>query len=116
MYAIHCFHYHEEDIEFADQAEAINHYICYNADTRVMTLYPEVVVLTDADVLDLDTFLDAMSKPPYLLKFHAERPAALHVRQWHVLVNKETLALEHYTDVSAAERAVARLSIYKQHL
>ena len=41
-YVIHCFHFNDEDIDFPQEAESIPHYICYNAATRLLQLYPEV--------------------------------------------------------------------------
>ena len=42
IYVIHCFHFNDEDIDFPQEAESIPHYICYNAATRLLQLYPEV--------------------------------------------------------------------------
>jgi hypothetical protein len=41
IFIIDCLHYHIEDIDYAD-SEGIPHYIVYNAETRVLFLYPEV--------------------------------------------------------------------------
>jgi hypothetical protein len=41
IFMIHCMHFHKEDMgEYG--AESIAHYVVYNADTRVLFLYPEV--------------------------------------------------------------------------
>ena len=49
VYTIHAFHYHEDDIAFSRQSEAINHYITLNCDTGFVCLYPEVIVLNEDD-------------------------------------------------------------------
>ena len=41
VFMIHCWIYHWEDVDF-EYAEGVSHYITYNADTRCLTLYPEV--------------------------------------------------------------------------
>lgn len=41
IYIIHALYYHAEDIDYKD-AEAIDHYMAYNAGTRMLFLYPEV--------------------------------------------------------------------------
>lgn len=41
IYIVHSYYYHSDDIDFK-YAEAIDHYIVYNAGTRVLFLYPEV--------------------------------------------------------------------------
>lgn len=40
-FVVHCLHYHAEDMGIDDTA-SIAHYIVYNADARVLFLYPEV--------------------------------------------------------------------------
>ena len=44
------------------------HYIVYNAGTRVLFLYPEVVVVLDEDLEDIEGFLQKLQKPPYLIR------------------------------------------------
>lgn len=41
IYIIHSYYYHPEDVD-VEGAEAINHYITYNAGTRMLFLFPEV--------------------------------------------------------------------------
>lgn len=68
VYIIHCFHYHEEDIEFEEDVEGIPHYIVYNAGTRVLHTNPEVLVLEDKDIEDVYAFVEKLKQKPYLLK------------------------------------------------
>lgn len=82
VYVIHAFYFHSEDASFFDEknphhTEAIDHYVVYNAGTRVLNLLPEVsisdfgrvllmltqlllpsqiVVLHDEDIADLPNF------------------------------------------------------------
>ena len=41
------------------------HYIVYNADTRVLSIYPNVMVLEDDDVADPDAFARRLAGAPY---------------------------------------------------
>ena len=43
------------------------HYIVYNADTRVLSMYPNVMVLEDDDVADPDAFAGKLAGAPYHL-------------------------------------------------
>ena len=99
VFSIHCYHFHEEDIEYYKTSEAISHYITFNADTGYISLYPEVIVLLEEDKLDLDTFFSKLSASPYLLKFKVDDHATKLVRRWVVegsLFNSEQLT--HATD------------------
>ena len=73
---IHCFHYHEEDIDHPEHGGGIDHYITFNLDTGYICLYPEVIIFTDEDAQDMDTFFKKLERPPYLLKFHADLDAS----------------------------------------
>lgn len=44
------------------------HYISYNADTRVLNMYPNVAVLEDADVDDPTSFARRLAEAPYYLR------------------------------------------------
>ena len=67
IYLIHAYVTHEEDYEW-DDVELIDHLIVYNAGTRVLFLYPEVVVLKQEDLEDIGTFVASLREPPYLLR------------------------------------------------
>jgi hypothetical protein len=71
VYIIHCRWYHHEDWE-DDHAEGIDHYVTYNAGTRLLQMYPEAMVLAQADVDDTPALLKALAAPPYQLRFHAK--------------------------------------------
>ena len=47
VYVIHSYYFHPEDanVHFSEAPEAIDHYIVYNAGTRALFLYPEVIPL-----------------------------------------------------------------------
>ena len=55
-------------MENTDVIEGIGHYIVYNAGTRVLFLNPEVVVLEDEDLADIDAFSKKMERSPILLR------------------------------------------------
>ena len=59
---------HPEDAD-CEYAELIPHYLVYNAGTRVFFLNPEVVVVTDSDIEDMDTFMSRLSQAPYFVRF-----------------------------------------------
>ena len=59
IYVIHCFHYNAEDIDYPDEAESIPHYICYNAATRLLQLYPEVCVFSLSLLIHLSILLSS---------------------------------------------------------
>ena len=64
IYIIHSHVTHSEDWEI-EYAEVSPHYIVYNAGTRVMMLYPEVLVVTDADIVDPTSFYEKLRGPPF---------------------------------------------------
>ena len=47
--------------------DTVPHYICYNADTRALNMYPNVSVLEEADVLDTAAFVQQLAGPPHYL-------------------------------------------------
>ena len=61
------------------------HYIVYNADTRVVNMYPDVTVLEDADVADAAAFAKRLAGPPHHL--HVPRDPWV-VRQVFVCVSE----------------------------
>ena len=58
---------HPEDAD-CQYAELIPHYMVYNAGTRVLFLNPEVVVVTDSDMEDIDTFVNRLRQAPYFVR------------------------------------------------
>ena len=67
VFIIHCAVTHKEDYDWGC-ADTVPHYIVYNAGTRVLFLYPEVVVVLDEDLEDIEGFLQKLQKPPYLIR------------------------------------------------
>ena len=65
------------------------HYIVYNADTRVLSMYPNVMVLEDDDVADPDAFARRLAGAPYNL--HVPSDAEL-IRQVFVKVSEACCA------------------------
>lgn len=61
------------------------HYVVYNADTRVLSMYPNVMVLEDDDVADPDAFARRLAGAPYNL--HVPTDAEL-MRQVFVKVSE----------------------------
>jgi hypothetical protein len=55
------------------------HYCAYHCATRVLLLYPEVLVVKDEDIKDLTAFHQTLLAPPFELRFSIE-PGSL-VRQ-----------------------------------
>ena len=64
-------------MEYFKQAEEINHFVTLNCDTGFLCAYPEVVILEEEDLEDIDEFFKKLEQPPFLLKF---RPDELAVR------------------------------------
>ena len=56
---------------------------------RVFALYPEILILEDADLENLDLFFDKLRKWPYLLCFDLGRPARCSARQWLLKLHLE---------------------------
>ena len=85
--------FHAEDVDF-DGAESIKHYIVYNAGTRVLYLYPEVLVLHQNDVDNVDIFLKTLLAPPYLTKV-LDTPGSFtrYVRRLFVLQHEDSRKL-----------------------
>ena len=81
IFLIHCEVVHAEDYELEDDqhTESVPHYIVYNAGTRVLFLYPEVLVIKDEDIQDVRAFLARIRKPPYLVRVASGDGSA---RQW----------------------------------
>lgn len=71
VYIIHCRWYHHEEWDW-EHAEGIDHYVTYNAGTRLLQMYPEAMVLDQADVDNKPALLEALAAPPYQLRFHAK--------------------------------------------
>ena len=67
VFVIHCAVTHKEDYDW-EFAETVPHYIVYNAGTRVLFLYPEVVVVMDDDLRDLSRLFAKLKKPPYCIR------------------------------------------------
>ena len=93
VFAIHCEHYHEEDIDYPEQSEGIPHYVMLNAGTGVLYTYPETLVLEDEDRRDLDSFFEKLKKPPYLLLFKRSTPVKVLARQFFIAVSPRALEL-----------------------
>ncbi|KAL1527146.1 hypothetical protein AB1Y20_015828 [Prymnesium parvum] len=72
VYIIHSNYFHPEDVDF-DDAEAIPHYIVYNAGTRVLFLYPEVVVLEDEDIADIPAFVLKLRNVPFQTRLISDK-------------------------------------------
>ena len=72
-FVIYCLHYHESDIENHLMSEGIGHYIYYNAGTRMLQTYPEVLVLEQADVDNPSLVAKKLRKRPYLLRLSDAR-------------------------------------------
>ena len=80
IFLIHCEVVHAEDFELEDRlTESVPHYIVYNAGTRVLFLYPEVLVILDEDIQDVPAFLARIREPPYLVRVASGDGTA---RQW----------------------------------
>ena len=78
--------------------DSVPHYITYNADTRVLNLYPNVMVLEDADVADAGAFARRLAGAPHFL--HVPLHADL-VRQMFVRVaSPHVLELPHTCSVA----------------
>ena len=78
IFLIHCEVVHAEDFDVED-CESVPHYIVYNAGTRVLFLYPEVLVILDEDIQDVPAFLARIREPPYLVRVASGDGTA---RQW----------------------------------
>ena len=67
VYLIHTHVTHPEDWDF-EYAELIDHYVAFNAGTRVLYLYPEVVVVLDSDLEDFEHFVARLRAPPFCMR------------------------------------------------
>ena len=56
---------------------------------RVLALYPEILILDDADLENLELFFEKLRKWPYLLCFDLGRPARCSARQWLLKLHLE---------------------------
>ena len=93
IYGIRCEHYHEEDMDYCDTSEGIPHYVMFNAGTGYFNLYPEALVLTAEDRLDVPRFLEKLTQPPYLLRFRYSNVAAESVRRLMFVIDHSTSEL-----------------------
>ena len=93
VFCIECKHYHAEDIDHPDESEGIPHYVMLNAGTGMLYTYPEMLVLTDDDRRDLDTFFKQLKAPPYLLLFERRSSVKVLTRQVFVEVSPRALEL-----------------------
>lgn len=116
IYIIHSYYYHPED-EDVDDAEAINHYITYNAGTRMLFLFPEVscvlalalmlchfhfatclelqvMVLEQEDIDDIPAFIAKLRAVPFQTRINTDAGSFVRrVRRLFVHNSKEALAL-----------------------
>ena len=92
IYGIHTSLYHIEDIDFPEQSEGINHYIMVNADTRLVVLYPDVIIIDDEDLDDLNSFFKKMEEE-YLIKFNLYCSAHWHIRQLYFSTVPQSMQL-----------------------
>ena len=67
IYIMHASITHSEDYDWV-WADTVPHCMVFNAGTRVLFLYPEVVVVKDEDLADLKKFLEKLQAPPYLIR------------------------------------------------
>jgi hypothetical protein len=69
-WVIFCLHYHAQDMGLTsrDGVEGIGHYIFYNAGTRMLQTYPEVLVLDQAEVDNPKLIYEKLMEKPYLLR------------------------------------------------
>ena len=81
------------------------HYVVYNADTRVLSMYPNVMVLEDDDVADPDAFARRLAGAPYNL--HVPTDAEL-MRQVFVKVSEACCShVPHTCSLSLSKHAKA---------
>lgn len=81
VYLIHCGVTHAEDYDW-EFAETVPHLIVFNAGTRVLFMYPEVVVVLEEDVRDIKRFFSKLQEPPFLIRLPpCQHPARRWVRQ-----------------------------------
>jgi hypothetical protein len=71
VYIIHTEVTDREDCDVPhDETETIPHYVVFNAGTRVLFCLPEVVVIDDHDLDDMETsIVDKLRQEPYCLRF-----------------------------------------------
>jgi len=65
--------------------DSVPHYITYNASTRVLNMYPNVLVLEESDVVDVAGFVEWLSGAPHYLYVP---PESSRVRQVFVKVHE----------------------------
>lgn len=116
IYIIHSYYYHPED-EDVDYAEAINHYVTYNAGTRMLFLFPEVsivlvlaqllclihsaaslepqvMVLEQEDIDDIPAFIAKLRAVPFQTRINTDAGSFVRkVRRLFVHNSSEALAL-----------------------
>ena len=81
VYLIHAGVTHTEDFD-CSWAETVDHYVVYNAGTRVLFLNPEVVVVQDSDLDDLEAFVKTLSQKPYYIRLYRGAPRRHMRRLW----------------------------------
>lgn len=116
IYLIHCWHYHPEDIVMvapngtpSAEVEGISHYISYNAGTRLLQIYPEMLVLEQADVRDPSALLARLREHPYLVALDTRPNSAKRwVRQLMVKVASPLAASLPHSAVDAFESYCCR--------
>ena len=83
------------------------HYLHYNADTRILNMYPDVTVLEDADVADATAFATRLAGPPHYLQVPRDPEV---VRQVFVRVSEPAcLSVPHACSIALAKHAHAAM-------
>ena len=96
IFIIHCLYFHDEDweaaLEYASPSspyakpQGVDHYIVYNAGTRLLLLYPELLIVDQTDLDDLQAFERKLMQPPF--KVHLPRDAGRGSRQLAVRIDR----------------------------
>ena len=74
------------------------HYLVWNAGTRLLNLLPELVVVEERDLGDLDVLFERIAAPPCAVRMKTEESASLWVRRL-VICATEGAELLHYNDL-----------------
>ena len=80
VYVIHAWVYHPDDCD-CEYAEGVPHYVVWNAGTRLLNLLPELVVVEERDLGDLDVLFERIAAPPCAVRMKTEESASLWVRR-----------------------------------